>query len=1402
MIRKMICVAMVLVLIICSGYEYPVHATETSQPLNISQGEYLTEEEAKCFIGFLFSTNNLSDEQLKENNMFNLMVGNLSGQEEEEAGLQFLKFLNARLAKTSEKLGNLNDYSNEFLINYLTTGVNEGKYGGSIADEIVNDTLKSISNQFQEYFYEEYLISGQGLENMEYEYFQDGMLAKQYWEKLQSIPDKVEEYSKQVLALSNTIFYVTSSNREEMYNYFLLYKNNLNIKYEIGQEAFDLVMDTNQLLNEKLTLIKLIEPTLANWEFLDERLLLWATEDRIALIERWAEYTYLLEKRIEENATSFENKDEDTSGNSVHYAVIAKEDLEYELTADGAIITGYYGGYSYAKIPNSIDGYKVVGIGANAFSCEPWLRYIYIPASVQNIADNAFLNCYGLKKAIILNGDTIFGERVFTAYRSQVINGREFTLDKGLGVTLYGAGGSNVQKYANSSGNIFESTDWDGETITEVYPIDNTYYINTVSELAWVAEETNSGNTFKGKTIVLSGTLNFNTYSWTPIGSASRSFEGKIEIIDCDIINFKCRQTGAGYYAEVRSGVFGDVKTTDILVSEVTVNNADVYAFGYQTVNAGALFGKVQINQQGKLVIENSQFKGKVYAEADVTGGVIGALTVNASASVIIRDVEVDWDLGGSVKYLHSMNEGGIIGYVSNSGNIQITNCDVKGNFVALGGNGTVNQCHPGRAGGLIGYLANNNSGIVDIKEINSEFSAQTSSGDSYGCEIGSLIAYVTNKGKINIIDTRNVVDVQKGSFYGCIGGEYWVKGVTITNSYVLCQGKTQNWNYNHVPYNVTWCNSYFLNENISFYVSNSSSDETKKQMKVLQSHGRTVDELKDRNTFEGWDFEQVWCWIDGEYPVLLEQVQGKEHYKIRAESLQGGSISSTGITSVVEGTDITYIIEPEEAYYIDKLIVDGVEKAATEEYTFSNVMGNHTIVATFKEKERHYINYELNGGVQNINAPEYVNEGLYVTLKNPSKAGCAFGGWYDNPEYSGSKLLTISSEQADTISLYAKWECVVRIRIGTDLGFYVSETSGSTYQRLQEGHTIESILLEAEDGRFFSENYIESIEYDRSSGLVIERINYKKIRIYGDLHSNVSLNMITENDDMEVLVGNSLSLTGNIGVNFYMHLLEDATAEGSYMRFTLPDGKTTEIYVKDAPLKTIEDTECHMFTCEIMSTQMTGEISAQMVLRDGTLGEKYIYSAKKYADIILSNQDNNSIYEAATPLVKAMLNYGGYAQAYFQYDDSPLANIDLIDEESIENVSLEMLSSYVSEKTGNVKGIKYYGSSLLLKSETTIRHYFYLDEGVEIEDFVFELNGETLCPRVVGDYCYVDIESIASGDLDTYYTVNVGDFSIRYCAMCYVKDMLEKDSTEESLENLLKALYLYNQEANKYFGK
>ena len=82
-----------------------------------------------------------------------------------------------------------------------------------------------------------------------------------------------------------------------------------------------------------------------------------------------------------------------------------------------------------------------------------------------------------------------------------------------------------------------------------------------------------------------------------------------------------------------------------------------------------------------------------------------------------------------------------------------------------------------------------------------------------------------------------------------------------------------------------------------------------------------------------------------------------------------------------------------------------------------------------------------------------------------------------------------------------------------------------------------------------------------------------------------------------EHLDGYSLSLDGNIGVNFFMELDKSVIAdENAYMKFRLPNGKTSVVLVGDAKQQTVSGTTYYVFSCEVAAKEMNETITAQIM--------------------------------------------------------------------------------------------------------------------------------------------------------------------------------------------------------------
>ena len=311
---------------------------------------------------------------------------------------------------------------------------------------------------------------------------------------------------------------------------------------------------------------------------------------------------------------------------------------------------------------------------------------------------------------------------------------------------------------------------------------------------------------------------------------------------------------------------------------------------------------------------------------------------------------------------------------------------------------------------------------------------------------------------------------------------------------------------------------------------------------------------------------------------------------------------------------------------------------------------------------------------------------------------------------------------------------------------------------------------------------------------------------------STLNADNVEDNEIGAALAGYTLSLEGNIGVNFYMELKQDvASDEEAYMEFTLPDGTTKQVAVKDAVPATQSGKNYYVFTCEVASDEMTGEIQAQFVVDDSTKSPVYTYSVKEYADYIIKNEASYPVKTVA--LVKAMLNYGAYAQQYFGTNKDALANADLSVEDKFvpstdEEVLKALLMKYkVSAKSNEILGT-FASSYLVLESETTLKVRFRPASEVKAEALTFTVDGKEAKTVMSGNDVIIMIENIKAQDLNKDFVIiasdgtNTLDFSCSTLSYGYV--ILNVETSEvynAELKALMCALYNYNQAADTYCG-
>ncbi len=286
-------------------------------------------------------------------------------------------------------------------------------------------------------------------------------------------------------------------------------------------------------------------------------------------------------------------------------------------------------------------------------------------------------------------------------------------------------------------------------------------------------------------------------------------------------------------------------------------------------------------------------------------------------------------------------------------------------------------------------------------------------------------------------------------------------------------------------------------------------------------------------------------------------------------------------------------------------------------------------------------------------------------------------------------------------------------------------------------------------------------------------------------------------------LYGRSITLKDNIDVNYYMEMSDSVFEHDAYLEFKI-GGQTYKLNASDAAEVNENGKTLYKFSCPVNAAQMSDTIETRIVI-DNKTEEEYSYSVKEYATELLSK--SNEYPEETIKLVKALLNYGTAAQNFFKYNADKPANAILSDTDKIVAVAdFAAYKAVIKTDSANSQsnGLTYYGSSLICKSEMTVRHYFMLNEGCDINNYKFSYvnaygNEVSLTPKKASDgvYC-VDINGIMARNLNSNYACKVTGknktciFELDYGPFSYSQKVINSENSSAELKNLVNALYWY----------
>jgi len=287
---------------------------------------------------------------------------------------------------------------------------------------------------------------------------------------------------------------------------------------------------------------------------------------------------------------------------------------------------------------------------------------------------------------------------------------------------------------------------------------------------------------------------------------------------------------------------------------------------------------------------------------------------------------------------------------------------------------------------------------------------------------------------------------------------------------------------------------------------------------------------------------------------------------------------------------------------------------------------------------------------------------------------------------------------------------------------------------------------------------------------------------------------------------GASITVAETISENFYLD--DDFYGETAYVSFTYNHNsdisETADISTDVQSMASLDDATDgrKKFSVVQAPAQATEPITINIYANadDAQAGENAIdtidYSVYTYCRDIIENYDGEKATEMKA-LAKSTLDYAAAAQTYFGYNTDDMATKDAQGDfyNDVANADLSNVAG-VSAAPSCIKKV-----SLVVKSDLEIN--LLSDTPIDVTDFSMDATTGTERFNVTtyqnGSYYVVHIAGIEPANMGKAITINTAQGNIVMTANSVVK--MFANSTNANLSTLAKALFLYGNAANEYFG-
>lgn len=330
------------------------------------------------------------------------------------------------------------------------------------------------------------------------------------------------------------------------------------------------------------------------------------------------------------------------------------------------------------------------------------------------------------------------------------------------------------------------------------------------------------------------------------------------------------------------------------------------------------------------------------------------------------------------------------------------------------------------------------------------------------------------------------------------------------------------------------------------------------------------------------------------------------------------------------------------------------------------------------------------------------------------------------------------------------------------------------------------------------------TVEYSNNVKAGTATVTIKGTGIYsGTVSKNFEIK-----EALYTVYGYQVAINGNFDLKYYIDLSKEAANDtDAYIEFKVGD--------KVQKVKQRETSNGHyVYTCEVPVAQIGDKVTATLHYKDKSYALTQ-YSVKDYLNTIVQNKDKKEEYGKAADIASAILNYGARAQLYFGYKTDSLVYSALPDAEikKVDSILAQDIKKAITNKeSGNLENndFKYYGASLVCKSDTGMKLYFENKNSLSLKEIEKKYDisvkdcKKQVSKSINGNMICITINDLNATELDDNFVVQITNkqnssqsMSVSTSPYIYIKKSMDSGNTK--LINLSKAMYWYSQKAMEY---